>query len=229
MNEAMQYEREIALIGAAGLARLRRATVTVCGLGGVGSYVAEALARSGVGRLFLIDGDRFAPSNLNRQLGALTDTIGQAKTEVTAARIRQIDPEISVRTATLFLDESNAAVALAATDYLADAIDFLPAKVALAALARQKEVPLIAAMGAGKRLDPSCLQVVDISATHTCPLARRYRKALREQGIESGVTVVFSTENPKGQDTAAIGSMMFVPAAMGIMMASVIVRDLLRR
>lgn len=235
MNSAPQESwnsRTELLLGAEGLAKLSRASVTVCGLGGVGSYIAEALVRSGIGELTLIDHDRVAESNINRQLGALRSTVGQNKTAVMAARLADINPECRLIRLDYFIEPENARQLLEPTDYIADAIDYLPGKLALVQQARELHIPIICAMGAGRRLDPSQLQIADISHSFGCPLARRFRRALKDIGIESGVSVAFSSENPQpaaegenGQ-RAPIGSYMMVPATMGLLMAAHMIREI---
>jgi tRNA threonylcarbamoyladenosine dehydratase len=222
------FSRELALIGKEGLARLAAARVAVCGLGGVGSYLVEALARSGIGQLLLIDFDLVAPSNINRQLCALQSTVGRPKVEVVAERIADINPLCRVEARRLRLaPDSDFAAVLSGVDYIGDAIDELPAKIALIAYAYHNAVPLISAMGAGRRLDPTQLQVADISQTQGCPLARRLRKSLREIGIERGVKVAFSNEPPLEIKEETMGSIAFIPSVMGLLLASQIVRDLL--
>lgn len=230
-----RFSRSQLLLGAAGMARLRRSQVVICGLGGVGSYVAEAVARCGLGAILLVDFDVVAISNINRQLCALTSTVGQSKAQVVAERIRQIDPECRVEIRRQFIDADNAAQVVGGfkADYLADAIDYVPGKLALIHYALEHDIRLISAMGAGRRLDPSQLRVADISRSRTCPLARTIRRQLRDSGVTSGVTVVYSEENPAPQEQAAaeegrapLGSLSFVTASMGLLMASVIIRQL---
>ena len=221
------YGREKILLGEEGFQALRAAKVAVCGLGGVGSYAAETLARSGVGTLILLDFDTITASNINRQLYALHSTLGKDKADVAAARIADIDPTCLVQIKKAYIDQENPATFLGKVDYIVDAIDFLPGKVGLIQYAHEANIPIICAMGAGKRLAPEKLEIADISRTHICPLAKKLRKELKAVGIDQGVDVVFSTEQPLTQkDNSAIGSMAFVPAAMGIIMASWVVRKL---
>ena len=229
---ALPYEeifaREKVLIGEAGLKKLAAASVAICGLGGVGSYLAEALARSAIGRLLLIDFDQVAVSNINRQLCALSSSVGRDKADVIAERIEEINPACELQIAKVFIDEdSNFPELLAGIDYIGDAIDYVPGKIALIEYAYRQQIPVIAAMGAGRRLDPGKLLVADISQTFCCPLAKSMRRKLREREIYQGVKVVFSTEQPLPAAGDEIGSMAFVPAAAGMLMASQIVRDLL--
>lgn len=221
------FVREKALIGNSGLSKLRAAKVAVCGLGGVGSYLAEALARSAVGHLLLIDFDQVAASNINRQLCALQSTVGQDKADVVAARIADINSECVVQCRKIFLSaETDYQELFSGLDYIADAIDHVPAKLAMIEYAYQHNQRIISAMGAGRRLDPTELRISDIAKTHGCPLAKSIRKQLRERGIEQGIKVVFSPE-PALPVEGEIGSMAFVPAVAGLLMASEIVQDIL--
>ena len=228
LSYAEIFAREAALIGQAGVKKLAAASVAVCGLGGVGSYLVEALARSAIGKLLLIDFDQVAVSNINRQLCALSSTVGRDKAYVIAERIREINPFCELRIAKVFIDENIPfPELLAGIDYIGDAIDYVPGKIALIEYAYQQQIPIIAAMGAGRRLDPSKLMIADIAKTYGCPLAKNIRKRLRERGIYSGVKVVFSTEPPLPTEGDELGSMAFVPAVAGMMMAAQIVRDIL--
>ena len=239
------------LIGAEALQRLANARVAVFGLGGVGGYVVEALARSGMGALELIDHDTVARSNLNRQLLATQSTVGQLKVEVAAARIRDINPacRVTVRPV-FFLPDTADQFDMTAYDYIVDAIDTVTAKLELVCRAKRAGVRIISAMGAGNKLDPSRLRVAHIEKTSVCPLARVMRTELRKRKIRK-LKVVFSDEQPvKPDDDPALscrnhcicppgtvrkctarrdipGSTAFVPPAMGIMIASEIVRDLI--
>jgi tRNA A37 threonylcarbamoyladenosine dehydratase len=224
------FARQRALIGDVGMEKLAKSSIAICGLGGVGSYLAEALARCAIGHLLLIDFDRVDVSNINRQLCALHSTVGQYKADIVAERIADINPDCRVEIAKIFLEpDSNLAQLLSGIDYLADAIDHVPAKLSLIEYAYHRDLPLISAMGAGRRLNPHCLQVADISATHGCPLARIIRKQLRERGIRRGVKVVFSAEQPLPVTEGNLGSMAFVPSVAGLLMAAEIVNDILQR
>ncbi|MBC7325962.1 MAG: tRNA threonylcarbamoyladenosine dehydratase [Moorella sp. (in: Bacteria)] len=226
------------LIGAGGRGRLAAARVAVIGTGGVGSFAVEALARSGIGYLELVDPDVVQPSNLNRQLPALHSTLGQPKVEVLARRCRDINPAATVVPRHEAYTPAGAARFVRADlDYLVDAIDRVKEKVDLLATALQAGVPVVSSMGAGNRLDPTRLRVADISATQGCPLARAVRRGLRGRGIARGLTVVYSEEPPlvpRGsgeptRDGQPPGSMVFVPAVAGLLLASLVVRDLLDR
>ncbi len=214
-----------------GVDRLARSGVAVFGLGGVGSYVAEALARAGVGRLVLVDSDRVSETNRNRQLPALVSTVGQYKTEVMAARIRDIHPACAVTVMTRRLEPADTEwVGALAVDYIADAIDSVAAKTALIVTAQAAGIPLISAMGTGNKCHPEQLEIADIYATEVCPLARVMRRELRRRGIVSQ-QVVYSREVPRkpvfapGEETVP-GSVSFVPSVAGLLMAGVICRRL---
>ena len=222
------YQRQVLLLGEETQEKLSSCHVAVCGLGGVGSYLCEALARSGIGELTLIDSDTVAESNINRQLYALHSTIGRFKTQVAAERIADINPDIRLHLLRDYITPDNAASLVAGCDYVCDAIDFVPGKIALMEYAWQHQVPLISAMGAGRRLDPQKLRIDDISRTGNCPLARSIRRQLRQRGISSGITVCCSCETPVRQQAEpdTIGSVAFVPSVMGLMMAGHVVRSL---
>lgn len=228
-----QYERTVMLIGREGLFRLKNSKVAVCGIGGVGSYAAEALARSGVGRLLLIDGDRVSLSNCNRQMIALHSTVGREKTAVMQQRIADIDPTVQTEAKTLFLTADTDTALFDGCDYIVDAIDTVSAKIRLAEIARDRGIPLIAAMGCGNKTDPSRLVLTDLFKTDTCPLCRVMRRELRNRGI-GRCKVVYSTEPPRKPITDAPGrtapaSMIFVPASAGLLMAAEVVRELTER
>lgn len=224
------FTREEALIGKDGLAKLNAVEVAVCGLGGVGSYLAEALARCFVGKLLLIDFKQVSISNINRQLCALQSTVGLDKADVVASRIADINPDCQVRISKIFLDNnSDMAEIFQGIDYIGDAIDYIPGKIALIAYAKSHNVPIISSMGAGKRLDPLKLTITDISKTYNCPLAKEVRRHLRALGIDKGVKVVFSSELPLPAHSEYLGSIAFVPSVAGLLLASEIVRDILNK
>ena len=235
-----QFARSEMLLGADGMRRLREARVAVFGLGGVGGFVAEALVRGGVGAIDLIDHDTVSLTNLNRQIIATHDTLGRKKTDAMADRLRSIAPDARITVHDCFyLPENAADVDLAAFDYVADAVDTVAAKLALAEGCKAAGTPLISAMGAGNRLDPGQLRVADVYETQACPLARVMRRELRRRGISS-LKVVYSTEPartpaPAGAEDqpgegssrrSTPGSVSFVPSVMGLMMAGVIIREL---
>lgn len=232
-----QYERTRMLFGAAAMEKLRRARVALFGVGGVGGYVAEALARSGVGALELIDNDTVSLSNLNRQIIATRDTVGRYKVDVFAERIAVIDPEIEVRTHRMFfLPETSGEIDFACFDYVVDAIDTVAGKLELVRCAQAAGVPIISAMGTGNKLDPSQLELGDIYETSVCPLARVMRRELRRRGVER-LRVLWSREEPlkplpseeeNAGRRAIPGSTAFVPATGGLLIASEVVRELIR-
>ena len=219
------HTRTEQLLGSAAVDRLRASRVALFGLGGVGSFTAEALARAGVGHLLLVDGDTVAPSNLNRQLVALHSTLGRPKAEVMAARIRDISPDIRVDARHAFYLPENADVFdFAGFDYVIDAVDTVAAKVELAVRAHAASVPLVSCMGAGNKLDPARFEVADLFATSVCPLCKAMRKALKARGINA-LTVVYSRE-PPAVASRPPGSVSFVPSAAGLILAGVVIRAL---
>jgi len=219
------------LIGEDALRILAASRVAVFGLGGVGSFCVEGLARAGVGSLLLVDRDIFEPSNLNRQLGALADTLGRPKAEVMAGRVGLINPAARVDFLVAQYTPGNGGLFFQdRLDYVVDAMDDVPAKVDLIKRTLAMGVPVASSMGAGNRLDPTRFAVADISATRVCPLARVVRRKLREEGIERGVKTVFSDEPPARRvDGPAPASISFVPPVAGFILASVVVRDLIGR
>ena len=222
-----QFEREVRLIGEEGLGKLRESKVIVFGLGGVGSYVVEALARSGTGSLALVDADKVCLSNLNRQLVALHSTVGQLKVDVAEKRIRDINPDCTVTKFPMFyLPENADEIDLSEYDYIVDCIDTITAKIELAVRSQAIKIPMISCMGTGNKLDPTKLQIADISKTSVCPLARVMRLELRKRGINH-LKCVFSTEEPIRTGMSEPGSTAFVPSTAGLLIASAVIRDLL--
>lgn len=234
-----EFSRSALLLGDDGIEKLKKARVAVFGVGGVGSYAVEALARSGVGALDLIDDDVVSLTNINRQLIALHSTIGRAKTEVAAERIADINPECRVRTyRTFFTPETAAEFDFSEYDYIIDAIDTVSGKIALAVQAQEAGVPIISAMGAGNKLDPTAFEVADIYKTSVCPLARVMRRELKKRGVKK-LKAVYSREEamtPKGdtQEEGAAhkkrqtpGSVAFVPSVAGLIIAGEVIKDLI--
>ena len=231
------FSRTEMLLGGEGLDRLRAARVAVFGVGGVGGYVTEALARAGVGALDLFDADTVSESNRNRQILALCSTVGQPKAEVAAARVRDINPACAVTPHVLFyLPETADAVDLSAYTFVVDAIDTVSAKVELAVRCKAAGVPLIASMGTGNKLDPTGFRVSDVFSTQNCPLARVMRQKLRARGVDS-LPVVWSPElptpprfTPPPEEGGAVqkrlppGSVSFVPPVAGCILAGYVVR-----
>ena len=207
------------LIGEEGLTRLAAAKIAVVGLGGVGGQAVEAIARSFVGNLTLIDGDVVNKSNVNRQIFATEKTVGKEKAFVAADRVREINPAAQVTALPLFITEENLpSLDIWDADCIVDAIDDVSAKVALIKEAHARGVKIVSSMGAANRFDPTAFKVADISETHTCPLAKKIRRLLAEQGVGKGVTVVYSTEKPLSFG-GALGSNAFVPPAAGLLVA----------
>ena len=237
-----QFSRTEMLLGQEGLARLKNCRVAVFGLGGVGGYAAEALARSGVGALDLIDHDCVSLSNLNRQILALHSTVGEDKVDLAEKRIRDIVPDCAVRTyKSFFLPENADSFDFSAWDCVIDAIDTVSGKIEIARKASEAGISVISVMGTGNKLDPTRLHVSDLSETHECPLAKVMRRECRKRGIE-GVTAVWSDEPPLPHGLAETdrpaegpgrkdtpGSMIFVPAAAGLAAASAVIRKLLEK
>lgn len=230
-----QFSRSAALLGEAAIERLKKARVAVFGIGGVGGYVCEALARSGVGMLALFDRDTVSHSNLNRQIIALHSTIGRPKAEVMRERILDIHPTAIVETHQLFYTPENAdTVDLSRFDFVADCIDTVSAKIELICRANAANVPIISAMGAGNKLDPTRFSVTDLAKTEGCPLARVMRYTLRKRGIVH-LPVVFSPEPPvalqgdapqEENRRSSPASVAYVPSVAGLIMAGEIIRRL---
>lgn len=223
------FSRSERLLGREALERLSCAHVAIFGVGGVGGYVAEALARSGVGELTLVDSDCVAPSNLNRQILALHSTIGRPKVEVAKERILDINPDCRVHTRLLFyLPETADAFDFSVFDYVVDAIDTVSGKLELVERARAQNTPILCSMGAGNKLDPTRFTVADIYETSVCPLAKVMRSLCRKRGIEH-LKVVYSDEPPtvptEGEGPASV---IFPPAACGLAIAAEVVRDLIK-
>ncbi len=233
------FSRTRMLLGEAALERLREAHVAVFGLGGVGGYTVEALARSGVGCLELIDHDRVSLSNLNRQILATRSTVGMLKVEAARARIADINPDCRVIVRPVFFGPETAAdFDFRSYDYVVDAIDTVTGKLALIEQAHAAGTPIISCMGTGNKLDAAGFQVADISKTSVCPLARVMRRELGKRGIRH-LKVVYSQEEPRtpeggAEEAAALGrrqipgSVAFVPGAAGLLLAGEVVRDLIR-
>jgi len=234
VNVSVKDSRTALLLGEEGVNKLKGAYVAVFGIGGVGGFACEALARAGVGRMLLVDDDTVSESNLNRQIVALRSTIGRPKVEVMAERIRDIDPAIKVETRQCFFSEENAdSFDFSAFSYVVDAIDTVSAKVELICRAKAAGTPIISCMGAGNKLDPTKFVVTDLAKTETCPLARVLRQRLRKKGIEH-LQVVYSTEPAMtpleiiadGGRKQLPGSVSFVPSTAGLVAAGAVIRAL---
>ncbi|MBQ8207721.1 MAG: tRNA threonylcarbamoyladenosine dehydratase [Clostridia bacterium] len=215
------------IIGEDNIEKLKNSHVAVFGVGGVGGHLCEALVRSGIGHIDIFDNDIVSPSNLNRQIIALHSTIGQKKVDVMKARLLDINPELDIKTHAVFYSKDNAEeFPLTDYDYIADAIDSVPSKLELIKRATGCGTPIISSMGTGNKLDPSKLELSDISKTEYCPLAKTVRVALRKMGINH-LPVVFSKEEPKKTGQRTPGSTAFVPASAGLLIASKIIRDII--
>lgn len=234
------FSRTELLLGSDAMQKLKNSRVAVFGLGGVGGYVVEALARSGIGALDLIDHDTISTTNINRQLLALHSTIGMDKAEVAKQRVLDINPSITVTVYKAFYSPDTAKLFdISQYDYIVDAIDTVTAKLALIANAKASGIPIICSMGTGNKLDPGKFQIADISKTSVCPLARVMRKECAKRGFK-GVKVLFSTEDPipsteSGSEElpegrrSLPGSVAFVPSVAGLMIAGEVIKDLIRR
>ena len=231
----MQFSRTTLLLGEEGVEKLKNARVAVFGVGGVGGYVVEALARSGVGALDLIDKDIVSLSNINRQIIALHSTVGRLKTEVAAERAKDINPDICVRVHNLFyLPETAEQFDFSKYDYVVDAIDTVSGKIALIEQAKRANVPVISSMGAGNKLNATAFEVADITKTSVCPLARVMRRELKKRGIEH-LKVVYSKEEPlpsvltdEESGKPIPGSVAFVPSVVGLILAGEVIKDLIK-
>lgn len=236
-----EYSRMELLIGEEGVKRLAKSKIAVFGIGGVGSYVVEALARCGVGNLTLVDNDTVAITNLNRQLIALHSTLGRAKTQVAKERIHDIDPDILVNTyETFYGTQTKDLFDLGEFDYVVDAIDTVSAKLLLIEESKKAQTQIISCMGTGNKMDPGRFEITDINKTTNCPLAKVVRSELRKRGIKK-VKVLYSKELPikerkirdmktetKGNTERPVpGSISFVPSVAGLMIAGEVIRDLL--
>lgn len=228
------------MVGDDNVQRLSRAHVIVVGIGGVGAYAAEMLCRAGVGELTLVDGDVVSDSNRNRQLVALSSTVGQPKTEVLAARLRDINPEVKLHLFAEYLCDERIPEVLQAAhyDFLVDAIDTLGPKVYLLKTAHDMKIPLVSCMGSGGKIDPAQVKIADISQTTYCRLARMVRKRLSSMGIRRGVAVVFSPEcvpelciqpvDNEQNKRSCVGTISYMPAVFGCFLASHVVRRLMQ-
>jgi tRNA A37 threonylcarbamoyladenosine dehydratase len=239
MQDISWLSRTTLLIGEEALRHLTQQHVMVVGLGGVGSFAAEFIARSGIGRMTIIDGDVVDPTNRNRQLPALSTNHGVSKAEIMADRLRAINPEIHLEVVKSFVTPEMVVEQLSRRpDYIIDAIDSITPKITFLKLAYEMQLPLVSSMGAGAKLDPTRLQVVDISETYMCPFAQQIRKNLKNHNIRKGIKVVFSPEDPikeslmltdgKNFKKSAYGTISYLPAVFGAVAASVVIRDLIK-
>ncbi|MBS1638067.1 MAG: tRNA threonylcarbamoyladenosine dehydratase [Bacteroidetes bacterium] len=240
MSDIRWLSRTELLIGNEKLQKLLNAHVLVVGMGGVGSFAAEFICRSGVGRMTIVDGDVVDPSNRNRQLPALATTHGLSKAEVMAERLLAINPDLQLTVIREFITPEKAADILAVEyDYVIDAIDSITPKLTFIKTALERNIKIVSSMGAGAKLDPTRLQVVDISKTYNCPFAQYIRKRLKELKIRKGLKVVFSPEEPIRESLmmtdgsnfkkSAYGTISYLPATFGSVCASVVIRDLIEK
>ena len=238
MSDLKWLSRTELLIGNESLMKLQKSHVLIVGMGGVGSFAAEFICRAGVGTMTIVDGDVVDPSNRNRQLPALATTHGLPKAEVMAERLLAINPELKLNVIKEFLSPERAEEILSNNyDYVVDAIDSITPKLTFLKTAYEKGVRIVSSMGAGAKLDPTQLQVVDISETRICPFAQYVRKRLKEYNIHKGIKAVFSPEKPIKESLmmtdgtnfkkSAYGTISYLPATFGSVCASVVVRDLI--
>lgn len=253
MSKLHRFSRTEVLIGSEALDKLKQSSVAIFGLGGVGSYAAEALCRAGIGRLVLIDFDDICLTNVNRQIHAMDGTVGRAKVQVMAERMRLINPAADIVPHKDFYEVDNSEFLLSGGyDYVIDAIDHITSKLHLIRSCKERGLPIVASMGAANKLDPTKIRVADIGETSKCRMARIVRKLLRKQGIKNGVRVVYSTEEYREQAVldagckgdcicpnkgdqqfscehrrTILGSISFIPSIFGLTMAGVVVNDLL--
>ena len=222
-----EFSRTELLIGKEGIQKLQKAKVAVFGIGGVGSYTVNALARCGVGTIGIVDNDVVSETNINRQLIALHSTIGKDKVDVVESRLLDINPNIKIRKHKLFVDENTISqIDFSNVDYIVDAIDFVKGKVELIKLAKEKNIPIISALGTGNKLNHSGFMITDISKTKMCPLAKALRKKLRDMGINH-TKVLYSEEEPKTVDNK-LGSTSYCPPIAGLMIAGEVLQDLMK-
>ena len=238
MEDKHWMQRTRLLVGDTGIDNLQKAHVLVVGLGGVGSYAAEALCRAGIGELTIVDGDVVDPTNRNRQLQALSTTHGMSKAKLMEERMLQINPYVKLHVIAEFQDpEKMVALLQKKFDYVIDAIDSITPKIHLIKTSMEMGHQIVSSMGAGGKMDPTQLKVVDISKTCHCPMAYYLRKRLKEVGIKKGFKAVFSTELPDKKSImktdgtnfkkSAYGTISYIPAVFGMTCASVVIRDLI--
>ena len=227
MNEF--YQRTQALIGEEALEKIKESHVAVFGVGGVGGYTVEALARAGVGKLTLIDNDTVKESNINRQIIALNSTLGLSKTEAFRLRINDINPDIIVETKEIFyLPETKDEIDFSDFDYVVDAIDTVSGKISIIEKCKEKDIPVISSMGTGNKLDPTAFKIADISKTNVCPLARVMRYELKKRGITK-FKVLYSTEEPLVKGNRVPASISFVPSVAGLIIAGEVIKDIIKK
>lgn len=231
-----EFSREELIIGRTGLDILNNKHVAIFGIGGVGSYVAEAFARSGIGHIDLFDNDEVSLTNINRQLVALHSTVGRSKVDVMKERILDINPKCDVNANNIFVDKNTVDnISFSMYDYVVDAVDTVTAKLLIIEHCRRLDIPVISSMGTGNKLHPEMFEITDINKTSVCPLAKVMRKELRDRGI-SGVKVLYSKEIPVKPEVSdeitskrqVPGSISFVPSVAGLIIAGEAVRDMIK-
>lgn len=238
MNDISWLSRTSLLIGADAVKLLTQKHVMVVGMGGVGSFAAEFIARAGIGKMTIIDGDVVDPTNRNRQLPALATNHGEPKVMIMAKRLKEINPELQLNVIQKFIDPEMVREQLSIQpDYIIEAIDSITPKLNFIRMAYEMKIPIVSSMGAGAKVDPTQLQVVDISKTYNCPFAQQIRKQLKNSGISTGIKVVFSPELPRKESLmltdgknfkkSAYGTISYMPATFGAVTASVAIRDLI--
>ena len=228
-----RFARTELLIGKNGLEKLSKSNIAIFGIGGVGSYVAEALARTGIGKIIIIDKDDIDITNINRQIHAMSSTVGKSKVEVMKSRMLDINPNIKVDAIKENFPNENINFFSNDIDYIVDAIDSISAKIELILKANELNIPIISSMGMGNKIDPTQIEVSDIYKTSICPLAKVVRRELRKKNIKK-LKVVYSKEEPininlKDGKIKTIGSISFVPSVAGLIMASEVVKDILNK
>jgi tRNA A37 threonylcarbamoyladenosine dehydratase len=239
MEDFAWLSRTELLIGREKLVKLSKAHVLVIGLGGVGSFAAEFICRNGVGTMTIVDGDIVDPSNRNRQLPALSTNHGQSKADIMAERLKAINPELTLHVVKTFINPDAVEEILSAHsyDYIVDAIDSVTPKITFLKEAFNRNLRIVSSMGAGGRMDPTMVQIVDISKTYNCNFAQQVRKNLKKEGIYKGIKAVFSSEEQMKESLmltdgsnykkSAYGTMSYLPAIFGATCASVVIRDLI--
>ena len=236
MKEVNQFSRTETLIGKEGIEKLKKSKVAVFGIGGVGSFVVEGLARAGIENLIIVDFDKYDITNINRQLGALHSTIGKYKVDVMKERILDINPNVEVEIFKEFFGpNSNKNIIDKSIDYIVDAVDNVTAKIELVVKANEFEIPIISAMGTGNKLDPTKFEITDIYKTSVCPLAKVIRKELRKRDIKK-LKVLYSKEDPIKQskeektkdEKNSPASISFVPSVAGLIIAGEVVKDIIK-
>ncbi len=227
-EKMLEFSRTERLIGKESLDKLKNANIIIFGLGGVGSYIAEALARCGIGKMTVVDKDTVDITNINRQLYALHSTVGKNKAEIAQSRITDINPECEVTPIVkMYLPENSDEFNLSQYDYIVDAVDNVTAKIDLAVKSQELGVPMLASMGTGNKLDPTAFKITDIYKTDTCPLCRVMRKELKTRGVKK-LKVLYSTEIPHNDGERTPASISFVPSAAGLIIAGEVIKDLIK-